>query len=318
MPRQFFQSTAEDVIAAIEAVVSNGKDTTPDFAAQFTDIPADRAKNALKLAVDMGFLTENAGKFSATSPLCGLLITPKLNQKAAALRIALETYEPFVVFRHRLKATDFAHQAAQQTKVSLDLGEHRDVVKDTLISLGTYSGALGTEGGGVYVPTDEAIGNDVLLMAQSCKDIAAAEARIRLQIGEAGDVVVSREEVLIPLSSALLKAAAGDARNAVVLAGNAVESYLVELAGRVAVVLAGATGINAKLDKFGQANKLPKKLIAVGKYLGNVRNAADHGIDAEVGAAWSILESTGTEFVFVACSFIAAATINERGQPPRI
>lgn len=317
MPRQFFQSTAEDVIAAIEAVVFNGKDTTPDFAAQFTDIPADRAKNALKLAVDMGFLTENAGKFSVTSPLCGLLITPKLNQKAAALRIALETYEPFVVFRHRLKATDFAHQAAQQTKVSLDLGEHRDVVKDTLISLGTYSGALGTEGGGVYVPTDEAIGNDVLLMAQSCKDIAAAEARIRLQIGEAGEVV-SREEVLIPLANALLKAAAGDARNAVVLAGNAVESYLVELAARVGVTLAGAPGINAKLDKFSQANKLPKKLIGVGKYLGNVRNAADHGIDAEVGAAWNILESTGTEFVFVACSFVAAATINERGQPPRI
>ena len=29
---------------------------------------------------------------------------------------------------------------------------------------------------------------------------------------------------------------------------------------------------------------MPKKLAAVGKYLGHVRNAADHGVDTEVGA----------------------------------
>jgi hypothetical protein len=319
VPRPFSHSTAEDVIASIEAVVVNGKDTAPDFVAEFIDVPIDRAKNALKLAVDMKFLSENASKFSVASPLCGLLLTPKLKQKAAALRVVLETYEPFTTFRYRLKATEFAHQAAQQTKVALDLDEHRDVIKDTLISLGTYSGALGTEGGGVYVSTDDAVENHLLSLAQSCRDTAAAEARVRVQIGDAASELVSREEVLVPLANALLKAAAGDAQGAVTIAGNAVESYLEKLAIRMGGVnLAGANGINAKLDKFSQAGKLPKKLVAVGKYLGNVRNAADHGLDADIGAVWIIQESTGTEFVFAACSFISAATAREKTQPPRI
>ena len=39
MPCPFFQSTAEDVIASIEAVVVNGKAATPDFVSEFADVP---------------------------------------------------------------------------------------------------------------------------------------------------------------------------------------------------------------------------------------------------------------------------------------
>jgi hypothetical protein len=56
----------------------------------------------------------------------------------------------------------------------------------------------------------------------------------------------------------------------------------------------------------------------VGKYLGHVRNAADHGIDRDVAAQWGIRPSTGIEYVFVACSFIAATTVLELGRPPEI
>ncbi len=174
--------------------------------------------------------------------MSGLLVTPKLSQKAAALRVVLESYEPFAVFRRRLQATDTAHQAAQQTGTVLNLNEHRDVIKDTLISLGTYSQALKTEGGGVYVPGDEAISNHIFALAQTCKETAAAEARIRVQIGDAAAELVSREEVLIPLANALLKAAASDANGAVTIAGNAVESYLEKLAARTSVNVVGATG----------------------------------------------------------------------------
>jgi hypothetical protein len=202
----------------------------------------------------------------------------------------------------------------------LDLNEHRDIIKDTLISLGTYSHALDTEGGGLFVPADEAIENRLLSLAQACGDVVSAEARIRVQMGDSAANIVARNEVFLPLANALLKAASGDGRGAVVLAGNAVESYLEALAVRIGGVnMAAAAGLNAKLDRFATANALPKKLIAVGKYLGNVRNAADHGLgDPDVNAPWSIQESTGTEFVYVACSFISAVTATEQGQPPRI
>jgi hypothetical protein len=122
-----------------------------------------------------------------------------------------------------------------------------------------------------------------------------------------------------------LQAGAGDGRTAVLLAGNAVESYLVALAGTLGVALGGAAGINAKLDRFAHpgaglvpANALPKKLIFMGKYLGHVRNAADHGVDTDIGAAWQIQPSTGLDFVNVACSFICAVDARRTGQAPKI
>jgi hypothetical protein len=85
------------------------------------------------------------------------------------------------------------------------------------------------------------------------------------------------------------------------------------------VNVAGAAGINAKLDRFSAAHALPGTLIFMAKYLGHVRNAADHGIgDPDVNGAWTIQESTGTEFVYVACSFISSVTARENGQGPRI
>jgi len=319
VPRPFYESTAEDVIASIEAVVVNGKPTTPAFVAQFVDVPQDRAENALNLAVELGFLSVNAGNYSACKPLSQMFVAPNAPPKIAALRVALESYEPFVLFRTRLKATGFPVEAARQTKAALDLTGHREIIKETLISLATYSHALATEGGGLFVPAEDAIENRLLALAQACGDVVAAEARIRVQMGDAAAAVVSRNDVLLPLANALLRAAAGDARGAVVLAGNGFESYLTALAVRLGVAnVAGAPGINAKLGHFATANAIPSKLVAVGKYLGNVRNAADHGVDAEVGAAWLIQESTGTEFVYVACSFINAVTAREQNQPPKI
>jgi len=249
-----------------------------------------------------------------------MFIAPNSPPKIAALRIALENYEPFVLFRTRLKATDFPAEAARQTKVVLDLTGHRDIIKDTLISLGTYSHALDTEGGGLFIPADDAIENRLLALAQACRNVVAAEARIRVQMGDAAAELVSRNDVFLPLANALLKAASGDSSGAVVLAGNAVESYLEGLAARIGGVnLTGAAGLNAKLDRFSAASALPRKLIQVGKYLGHIRNAADHGLgDPDVNAPWSIQESTGTEYVYVACSFISAVTAKEQGQPPRI
>jgi len=58
--------------------------------------------------------------------------------------------------------------------------------------------------------------------------------------------------------------------------------------------LPGAAGLNAKLERFATVNALPRKLIFVGKYLGNIRNAADHGLgDPDVAAPWTIQESNG-------------------------
>jgi len=130
--------------------------------------------------------------------------------------------------------------------------------------------------------------------------------------------VYKRQEVIEPLANALIKAAEPDARGAVVRAGNGVESFLVGAAVGPGINLTAATGINSKLVRFSNAGALPTKILSVGHYLGHLRNAADHGVDPDVGAAWVIRDATGVEFVFVACSFIAVAVRRLAGHAPQI
>jgi hypothetical protein len=314
MPRPFFPSIAEQVVQAIEAVVVSGARADADVVSLFCDIPKGQAEAALHLAVDLGLLVQHGGNFQTVGPLCRFLVTPNPAQRAAVIRVALESYEPFIVFRQRLEATDDASLAAQQTKHLLDLDKHREQVKETLVSLGTYSDALVTERGGRVAPQPASAPNAIQVLGLSAGDHAAAQGLIRTQIGVEAARTVSHTEVIAPLASALIKANNGDARGAVVEAGNAVESYLAALAATPpAVALTGATGINSKLEKFHQARRLPGKLVFVGKHLGHVRNAADHGVDAEIGTSWSSRSATGLEYVFLACSFIAAVTAKELG-----
>jgi hypothetical protein len=318
MARSFSPATAEQVVVVVDAVVIHQRPTPIEFVAEFSDLSKDQAERALKLAVDLALLLENSGNYEVHSPLCRLIATPDQMKKAALLRIMLNSYEPFILFRERLVATDTPATAAQQTKIVLDLDAHREDIKDTLISLGTYSHALITEGGGHYHLYSGTSDNSLEVLADACNDATAAESRIREQLGPDAVALVSREEVILPLTNALIRARTSDPRGAVVSAGNAVESYLNALALRLTVSLSGATGINGKLDKFTTANQMPKKLAQVGKYIGNVRNAADHGTDSDVGASWAIRSSTGLEIVFVACSFIAANTAREKSKPPEI
>ena len=78
----------------------------------------------------------------------------------------------------------------------------------------------------------------------------------------------------------------------------------------------GKNGINAKADELSSKGKLPKKLLNVAKYLGHVRNAADHGVDPEINAPWTIRDANGLQYCFVACSFVAAVTEHENGGVP--
>jgi hypothetical protein len=317
VPRVFSPATAEQVVAAVEAVLVRRSRADASYVSEFLDMQQTQVEAALELAVDIGFLTEQGGLYEASSPLCKFVATPNEQTKAAVLRVLIESYEPFVVFRARLEATTAAN-AAHETKVLLQLDAHREQIKDTLISLGTYSGALVTQGGGHYRLEDASAPNPLETLALAAGELASAESRIRKQMGSNAAGVASRDEVIIPLAEALIKASQGDVDGAVVTAGNAVESYLVEAAARLGVNLAGATGINAKLERFKTAGKLPAKLVFFGKYLGHIRNAADHGIDADVGASWTIQATTGVEYPFVACSFISAARASEVGSPPHI
>lgn len=312
MARAFSPATAEQLIAAIEAVAIFQKPTSSAFVADFADLTPAQAEAALNLAVDIGFLRLQDHKYAIGNPLCRFFASPDANQKAAVLRLLIESYLPFTIFRERYIVTIRTDLAAQQTKTILDLNAHREEIKDTLLSLGTYAQALVNEGPGKYRPEEVFYDNTLRKLARACETETGAEARIKEQLGIEATSMVSHKEVVEPLSKALLYAAANESRTAVVYAGNAYESYLNELAAHLGVDLTGAAGILRKLDRFAAGNRIPKKLREASRYIGQVRNAADHGIDLDHNSSWTIRASTGMEIVYVTCSLIAAITKYEK------
>ena len=307
-------------MAAIEAVVANGASADADLVAAFLDTTPVRATAALDMAVELGLLTKHGNAYKATSPLCRYTLNG--DQKAAVLRVALEAYVPFNRFRDRLVSTADVSVAAKQTKILCGLAADRDEVRDTLLSLGTYSHALVTEGAGNYQLEVGAHANHLQVLSAACTELMAAEGRIRAQLGPAAEQVLrdQRDNVIVPLADALVRANNRDGPGAVQQAGNAVEAHIDALAGRMTVPLAGSTSIIGKLQKFeGPTRRLPAKLVHVGSYLGSIRNAADHALDSHIGnTRWKIRDATGLEYVYVACSFIAATVAFERGDPAEI
>lgn len=313
-------TTAEHVMGAVEAAIAHGGEASVDLVAEFLETTPTRATAALDLAVDLGLLFSSAGTYKAVSPLCRFTSIP--DQKAAVLRIVIEAYRPFVVFRERLLSNPDVALASRQTKTLCGLPAHRDEVRDTLISLGTYAHALVTEGGGNYQLETAPAVNMLQALAVACTEMASAETRIRSQLGPAAETTLMplRDTVIVPLADALLRAKNRDGSGAIQAAGNAVEAHIDALAGRMGVALGGATGIISKLDKFSPPpRRLPRKLIQVGIYLGAIRNAADHGTDSDINnLSWQIRDATALEYVYVACSFIAATITIERNDPPEI
>ncbi|MGV2976746.1 hypothetical protein AB1P65_14940 [Roseibium alexandrii] len=315
MPRPFSQATAEQVICVSEASVALGDSADAATISTYTDLPANLTDKALALAEDLGLVAKAADVFRPASPLCKLLRTPQEKERAAVLRVTIESFEPFQIFREELEATADASAAATRTKARLDLDCHREEVKDTLVSLATFSGALTVSHGNSYERDNKSMGNLLAELAAGSGEEAAAIFKVREEIGAEAADWVDHANVIVPLATALRHASGGNAgREAVLHSGNAIDSFLDGYAQECGANLQGATGINAKLDRLQQQGHLPRKLQFIGKYIGHSRNAADHGVDQDVGAAWDISEATGRNVVFVATQFIASVFAKREGR----
>lgn len=305
MPRPFSQATAEQVIRVSEAAVALQAAADAETIGRYTDLPAGLTARALALSIDLGLLEEVDGVFLTSSPLCKLLRTPQEKERAAVLRVIIESFEPFQVFREELEATDDASTAANRTKARLDLDCHREEIKDTLVSLATFSGALTVVQGNTYERDNKSMGNLLAELAAGSGEEAAAIYRIRKEIGPNASAVCDQNEVIAPLAAGARHASGGGGgREAVVNAGNAIESFLNWYGNERGHSVAASPGLNAKVESLRQAGHLPLKLVNASKYLGHIRNAADHGVDEGIGAPWDISDATGRNYIFVAAQFI--------------
>lgn len=313
---EIHRTTAEHVISATDAALQVKDRVDKNIVADFIDSTVDSANNALRMAEQLGFLKSSNGKFRCEFPYAEYLVTSILDEKAAVLRFVLEQYPPYRTFKARLSMGIIPSDAANQTRAIHKITAHRDVVLDTLTSLGTYANSLSSEGAGLYRLKEGEIKKYLCIVEKVINDRETTRIYIRHRMSKEAVEWINDRDVFEELVTGYQRAAkAKEDKNApIVHTGNAVESFLAQLASHYNVNVERATGINAIVDELDRNGHLTKKHKFMIKYLGHVRNAADHGKDSEIGKAWEISETTSIEYVHVAQSVIrdVVATLDKQ------
>src|SRR5476651_2463181 len=140
MPHSIHQTTAEEIIATTDAVLQSHGGAPEELIADFLITSLSNAQNAASMAVELGLIKLETNLYFPLFPCANYMVTSNLAQKAAVLRFILEEYEPYKLFKNRLKITGISTDAAAaQIKAIFGLTAHRTEISNTLISLGTYT-----------------------------------------------------------------------------------------------------------------------------------------------------------------------------------
>jgi len=303
------RTTADWTVEAITAAVLKNEPIQAGEVAVFCDISEENATNALEMGKQIGFLSKSSRSYSVLSPLSLHFAGGDSDAKTVVLRILLEVFDPYAKFKRILIHNQSPIIAARQVRALFGLRSTADDIRETLISFGTYTRSIINTGSGQYVieGTDN---EEYSKLPRIINERSEISAYLTARLGPDVYRFIDNNEVFDPLVTALscLINISNDSRAPIVHAANAVESFLVFLADdrHWAVNFSGATGINSKADRLKTNNKIGDKHNAILKFLGHIRNAADHGVDNSTGSVWNISPSTSVIYVNEAISAIIA------------
>ena len=307
-------TTAEDIVAVVDAVVAKGNGATIDFVADFTGIATDdQVMKALQMSVELDLLSynNNTSCYETKSFLARKLVSAASdNQKAAIMRLILEQYTPYKTFKTRYSFTKSIDIACKQTKSLHSIRSNERDIKNTFISIATYAKALRSEGANLYSFAEDSDAEN--LIEYSLRTTSITEESLRDFWGENICEFVNTTNVFQPLSDALqkLKTNPIDARSVVVYSANAFESFLNDYANYKKVSLIGKNGIIEK----GNALSVSKKHKGLIGFIGQIRNAADHGADPdENNQIWTVSKETAMVFPCIVAIAIKDIYLRDNG-----
>ena len=309
-------TTAEDIVGVVDAVLAKNDDCDLEFISEFADISENQAQNALAMAIELGFLLfDNAIQgYYSDSRLATLLVAARSNQhKATIMRFALEQYRPFIAFKARYGFSQSVDLACKQVKSLYSMTSNYKDIKNTLTNIATYAKAMLSDGANQYIINDDSVTYieilDVVLKSKANDDYA-----LRTLIGETAYSYIDEEKVYNPLSDAFSKVQSdlADKKTIILYAGNAFESFLKQIADEHSVSLVGKNGIMQKSSAL--SSFISKKHRGMIDYIGQIRNAADHGADVEEGGAiWEISDETARVYPTIIATIIKDIILREKG-----
>ena len=309
-------TTAEDIVAVVDAVCAKNGKADSEFIAQFTGIATDdQVQKATHMAMELRLLKYNSddGTYSTDMFLANKLVTAKNDeQKAAVMKIILEEYEPYKTFKMRYEYTNSIELACRQMKILFGMNSNERDIKNTLVSVATYAKALKSEGANLYSFTNQI--DDMELLGQTYHDIFHNEIVLKRYFGDSLISIIDEKNIQMPLIEALQKTRAEiiDTKSVIVYAANAFESFLNDYASGKKISLQGKNGILQKRDAL--SGILSKKHRGMIEYIGQVRNAADHGADNnENGQMWSVSNETAIIYPRIVAVIIKDILMRDNG-----
>lgn len=306
MPFNIVQTTAEDIIGVVDAVLAKSEHCNKSFISEFADISLPQAENALLMASEMGLVAKEVDElYNSSSYLARLIVTARNSEnKAAILRLVLEQYDPYITFKARFLYTGSLDTAAKQVKSFYGMASGHKEIKNTFINIATYAKAMINDGAGSYkLNQDDVTYIEILDLALKFKsnDFSALQQQLGADVYE----FLDKTNVFSPLVDAYSKIQATtiEPKPIVLYAGNAFESFLQQIANEYNISLSGKSGIIQKSNAL--SGVLSKKHRGMIDYIGHVRNAADHGTDAdEDGKTWNISTDTALLYPILVVSII--------------
>ena len=316
MPFDIIFTTAEDVVGVIDAILAKPNECTKEFVSEFADISIAQTVNALQMAEQLNLISHNSatGFFASQSYLARLIVSSRDdNHKAAIMRLVLEQYEPFVTFKTRYSFSDSIDLACKQVKTLYSMSSSYRDIKNSIISIATYSKAMINDGANSYfLNQDDVSYIEILELALKFK--ATDDNALRNHLGDKTCNFLDIERVFNPLSDAYSKIQniSTDSKTPILYAGNAFESFLQQIADKHAISLTGKNGIGQKSDALSVI--LSKKHRGMINYIVQVRNAVDHGADSdEGGRIWGVSEETANIFPMLVATIIKDILQREDG-----
>lgn len=316
MANNIVLTTAEDIVAVVDAVVAKGSQCKKTFIEEFTGIATDdQVSKAISMAMDLQLIEYDSGSdaYLLKSYLVRKLVTATTDShKAVIMRLILEQYEPYITFKTRYGFTKSIELACKQVKILYSMTSNERDIKNTLISIATYAKALKSEGAGLYSFSEDSA--DLTLLNAVLAQQSISAATLQAFWGEALFSAIDYANVFSPLCDSLQKVQAIpiDARAIVVYAANAFESYLDGFARSKNVSLVGKNGIIQKRDALNAY--ISKKHRGMIDFIGQVRNAADHGADPdENNQMWSVTSETASIYPLVVASVIKGIYHRDNG-----
>lgn len=253
MPYNIVFTTAEDIVGVVDAILARPNNCTKEYISDFADISSIQTDNALLMAKEFNLVKNmQDGTYYSDSFLARLIVSSRNDtHKAAIMRLILEQYEPFVMFKVRHGFTGSMDAAAKQIRSMYSMTSSYKDIRNTIINIGTYSRSLINDGASSYKFNQDDV-NYIEILELALKFKSNDDNALVNQLGEDAFSYVDRDRVFSPLSEAYSKIQniSSDKNSIILYVGNAFESFLQQIADDNQVSLQSKNGISAKRMPF--------------------------------------------------------------------